>query len=76
MSLETNLSGFDITEVRENEAGYNYYGFSKADGSWKILREKTDGTEYRLAVGREDFETNFTGRSRLNYKAPNHLPRV
>ena len=41
MALETNLSGFDITEVRENEAGFNYYGFSKADGSWKILREKS-----------------------------------
>jgi hypothetical protein len=76
MSLETNLSGFDITEVRENEAGYNYYGFSKADGSWKILREKTDGTEYRLAVGGTDFETAFAARGTLNYKAPNHLPRV
>jgi hypothetical protein len=76
MSLETNLSGFDITEVRENEAGYNYYGFSKADGSWKILREKTDGTEYRLAVGRSDFSTSFTGRASLTYKRPDQLPRV
>jgi hypothetical protein len=76
MALETNLSGFDITEVRESEAGYNYYGFSKADGSWKILREKTDGTEYRLAVGRADFTTNFTGRASLTYKRPDQLPRV
>jgi hypothetical protein len=76
MSLETNLSGFDVAEVRENEAGYNYYGFAKADGSWKILREKTDSTEYRFAVGREDFETAFAARATLTYKAANHLPRV
>jgi len=76
MSLETNLSGFDIAEVRESEAGYNYYGFSKADGAWKILREKTDGTEYRLAVGRSDFSTAFTGRASLTYKRPDQLPRV
>ena len=76
MSLENNLSGFDITEVRENEAGYNYYGFSKADGAWKVLREKTDGTEYRFAVGGSNFETAFAARATLNYKAANHLPRV
>lgn len=76
MSLETNLSGFDITEIRENEVGYNYYGFTRADGSWKILRESVDGTEYRLAVGRSDFETSFTGRASLNYKRPDQLPRV
>ena len=76
MSLETNLSGFDIADIRENEAGYNYYGFTKADGSWKVLREKTDGTEYRLAVGREDYSTNFAARSGLNYKRPDQLPRV
>ena len=76
MSLETNLSGFDIAEVRENEAGYNYFGYTKADRSWKILREKTDSTEYRLAVGRADFETAFAGRASLTYKAANYLPRV
>jgi hypothetical protein len=76
MSLETNLSGFDIAEVRESEAGYNYYGFCKADGAWKILREKTDGTEYRLAVGRTDFVTNFTNRATQTYKRPDQLPRV
>jgi hypothetical protein len=76
MSLENNLSGYDITEIRENEAGYNYYGYTKADSTWRILREKTDGTEYRLAVGTVDFETAFTGRADLNYKRPDQLPRV
>jgi hypothetical protein len=76
MALETNLSGFDIAEVRENESGYNYYGFCKADGSWRILRVKTDDTEYRLAVGGSEFEAAFTSRASLNYKTANHLPRV
>jgi len=76
MSLETNLSGLDITEVRENESGYNYYGFTRGDGSWKILRETTDGTEYRFAVGKEDFKTNFAIRDELKYKAANYLPTV
>jgi hypothetical protein len=76
MSLETILSGFDITESRENESGYNYAGFTKADGSWRILREKTDGTEVRFAVGRTDFVTNFTNRATLTYKRPDQLPRV
>jgi hypothetical protein len=76
MSLETNLSGFDIAEVRENEAGYNYYAFCRASGQWKILREKTDGTEYRFAVGASDFATGFAARASLTYKRPDQLPRV
>jgi hypothetical protein len=41
-----------------------------------VLREKTDGTEYRFAVGKEDFETAFSARASLTYKAANQLPRV
>jgi hypothetical protein len=76
MLLENYLSGYDIAEIRENEAGYNYYGFTRADGTWRILREKTDGTEFRLAIGREDFEAGFTARATLNYKKSNQLPRL
>lgn len=76
MLLEDYLSGYDIAEIRESEAGYNYFGFTRPDGSWRILREKTDGTEYRLAIGREDFETNFTARASLVYKKSNSLPRL
>jgi hypothetical protein len=76
MLLENYLSGYDIAEIRESEAGYNYFGFTRSDGSWRILREKTDGTEYRLAIGREDFETNFTARATLTYKTTNNWPRL
>jgi len=76
MLLENYLSGYDCAEIRENESGYNYFGFTRSDGSWRILREKTDGTEYRLAIGRSDFETNFTGRNGLEYQTSNQLPRL
>jgi hypothetical protein len=76
MLLENYLSGYDIAEIRESEAGYNYYGFTRPDGSWRVLREKTDGTEYRLAIGGSDFDTAFAARSTLNYRKSNQLPRL
>jgi hypothetical protein len=76
MLFENYLDGYDIAEVREDEAGYNYYGFTRPDGSWRVLREKTDGTEYRFAVGKSDFETNFGNRASLSYKKTNQLPRL
>lgn len=76
MLLENYLSGYDIAEIRLEESGYNYFGFTRPDGSWRVLREKTDGTEYRLAIGREDFETAFTNRVSLLYKTSNNLPRL
>jgi hypothetical protein len=76
MSLENNFTGFDACDIAENEAGYNYYGYTKADGAWKVLREKTDGTEFRIAAGKEDYSTNFAARSGLDYKRPDQLPRV
>jgi hypothetical protein len=76
MSLESNLSGFDISDIAENETGYNYYGFTRADDSWKILRESIAGTEFRLAVGKTGYAAAFTGRASLTYKRPDQLPRV
>jgi hypothetical protein len=76
MLFENYLNGYDIAEARENESGYNYYGFTKPDGSFRILREKTDGTEYRFAIGRSDFVTAFAARATLNYKRTDQLPRV
>jgi hypothetical protein len=76
MLLENYLSGYDIAEQRESEAGYNYYGYTCPNGSWRILRVKTDETEYRFAIGKTDFETNFTNRASLSYKTSNQLPRL
>lgn len=76
MLLENYLSGYDIADIVENELGFNYYGFTRPDGSFRILREKTDGTEYRLAIGKSDYTTNFTNRATLTYKRSNELPRL
>jgi hypothetical protein len=76
MLLENYLSGYDIAEARESESGYNYYGYTRPDGSWRILREKTDNTEYRFAIGSSDFATNFAGRSGLEYQTTDNLPRL
>lgn len=76
MLFENYLDGYDIAEIRENEAGYNYYGFTRPDGSFRVLREKTDGTEYRFAIGRSDFVTAFASRAILAYKRTDQLPRI
>lgn len=76
MLLENYLSGHDCMDIRESEAGYNYFGFTRSEGTWRILREKTDGTEYRLAIGNSDYATNFAARASLTYVLTNQLPRL
>ena len=69
------LDGMDIVDIRQNEAGYNYYGFNRWGSSeWAIIRESIDGLEFRIAVGNSDYETNFNNRASLTgYKLPNNI---
>lgn len=76
MAHDTILSGYDIVDIRENESGYNYFGFARGDGTWRILREKTDGTEYRFVVGAKDYAINFPNRATLTYKRADQLPKA
>lgn len=76
MLLENYLSGHDCMDISENEGGYNYYGFTRSEGTWRILREKTDGTEYRLAIGNSDYSAAFVARIGQNYRLSNQLPRL
>jgi hypothetical protein len=76
MLSENYLSGYDCMDVVKDQAGYNYYGFTRSEGTWRILREKTDGLEYRLAIGNSDYATNFAARATLTYKLSNQLPRL
>ena len=66
-------AGMEIADIASNEGGYNYYGYVRwgANPVWGILREKTDQTEYRWAIGTADYSTNWTGRAGLNYKRAN-----
>jgi hypothetical protein len=76
MRLENYLSGYDVADSAIAEAGYDYYGFTRPDGSWRVLRKNTAGTEFRLAIGKEDYASNFTNRATLTYKTTNNLPRL
>lgn len=67
------LEGKDVKDIAESEshdvdAGtFNYYGFSNKKGEWVIMREKTDGTEYRFALGGTNYSTAWTSRSSQSY---------
>lgn len=76
MSLENTLAGFDAMDIDQTGGGgYNYYGFTKPGGAWRILRENVAKTEYRFAVGNLDYSTNFTNRASLNYVLSSALPQ-
>jgi hypothetical protein len=74
MRLESYLSGYDIADIKLAESGYDYYGFTNPDGSWRILRKKTDGTEFRFAIGKAEYTTNFAIRDTLTYKTTDQYP--
>lgn len=46
-----------------------YYGFTKADGGWYILRENTavSPKTYRYAAGDDDYVNEYLGRAALTY---------
>ena len=65
------LEGMELVKIAENEAGYNYYGYSRwGRQEWLILREKTDSTEYLYAIGKGSFDNAFTARASKSYKRP------
>lgn len=69
----TNLTDVATGEVHSVDAGtFNYYGYSKPDGSWVILREKDDESEYRFDIGSanqgDDYPTAYTDRQNRTYK--------
>jgi hypothetical protein len=46
-----------------------YYGFTRADGKWMIMKEVTSSSPktYRYIAGAENYSTNFTNRASLTY---------
>lgn len=61
------LSNYSVARVAEGESGYNYYAYIHPKGQVIILRENTDGTEYKYADGGFDLTTAWTGRAGLTY---------
>lgn len=76
------LAGTFIADVAEGEAGeesgatYNYYGFLRTDGSWVILREKSDETEYRFTVGSDSYETGWDNRTSKTYQLASNFSKL
>ena len=42
------IDGCNVTDIAENEGGYNYYLFTRPGGSGVIMRANTAGTEFRF----------------------------
>ena len=71
----TMLDGCTIMNQALAENDYNYYGFVRTgtSGTWVIMREKTDQTEFRYAYGSSDYETNWANRENLSYNIPTNV---
>ncbi len=59
------LDDYQITEIDDGEI--SFYGFTKEDGAWFILREDTEKGSYRYVKGESNFNDNWSTRSGLNY---------
>jgi hypothetical protein len=75
MLLENYLKGYDIADVSLDESGYNYYGFTRPDGSVRILRESIDGLEYRYYISKDNYNTRWASRVSLVYRKTYDLPQ-
>jgi len=61
------LDGASINNLDEGGA-YNYYGYSRSEGSWIIMRMNSAETEVTYAVGGDDYTSNWSARTGLTYK--------
>lgn len=65
------------SEAHDVDAGtYNYYGYLKAEGSWVILREKDDETQYRYTVGGSGYAAAWAARSSKTYVTVDNFPNI
>ena len=85
MSAIRIIDGANVTDIRKNESGFNYYLMLRAGGSGIIMRENTAETEYRFFVfgGKntpDEAETNvdaiFADRANKDYVRPSALKNL
>lgn len=76
--FKTLITGCQVADAATEESGYNYYGYNSSDKRWVIMREKTDETEYRYAVGSNAkgvaYSTAWTNRATQDYRLPEGWP--
>jgi hypothetical protein len=68
LATEDPLTPYKITD-KDDDASPNYFGFTKKDGSWYIMKETVSAgaDTYRYVAGTEDYTTNWTNRASLSY---------
>jgi len=65
VSVKDSVENYQITQIDDNLI--SYYGFTKKDGAWFILREDTEDGSYRYAKGDKNFNDNWQNRNILDY---------
>lgn len=68
------IDGASVNDIAENEPGevsgetYTYYLFLRPGGEIVIMRERSDGFEYRFyAIGKGDVDTIWADRQNKTY---------
>jgi len=78
--LGANLTDVALGETHNVDAGtFNYYGYTRPDNSFIILREKTDETEYRYNMnetGNEVYSDEFGNRADRDYVTPDKFSDI
>lgn len=66
--IADNLQNYKISDV-DADASPNYYGYTRKDGYWYILKETVSAGNdtYRYAKGTSGYTTNWTNRVSLTY---------
>lgn len=77
------IDGASVNDIAEGEAGevsgetYNYYLFLRPGGEIIIMRERSDGFEYRFfCVGYGDVDTIWAARQSKNYKRTSEYKKL
>jgi len=68
------LKGANCVDIDEVGATYYYYGFTRSDKSYVIMRVRADGTEIRYALGGNTYAADWGNRASLtSYKRPDQF---
>lgn len=67
-TMDSVLTPYQIAD-KDDDASPNYYGFTRPDGYWYILKETVSAgaDTYRYATGTSAYTTAWTGRAGLSY---------
>ena len=58
------IAGCHVTDIASDEGGYNYYLYTRTDGSGVIMRGNTAGIEFRFFLfGKGNVSTIWSNRA-------------